>query len=140
MESKIIGYTTGVFDLFHIGHLNILARAKEQCDFLIVGVTTDEVTKQMKGKSSIIPFEERIEIVNSIKHVDMVVAKSTIDNTESWHELRFNVYFKGDDWKGTKKGEKLEVDFGNFGVEIKYFPYTKGTSSTKLREVLEKTI
>jgi len=140
MSDKIIGYTTGVFDLFHIGHLNILKRAKEQCDVLIVGVTTDEVTMEMKGKKPIIPFEERFEIVNSIKYVNSVVAKSTVDNIESWEELRFDVYFKGDDWKGTDKGRMLEKDFGIFGVEIKYFPYTKGTSSTKLRKVLMKTI
>jgi len=136
--NKKIGYTTGVFDLFHIGHLNILKRAKEQCDILIVGVTTDEVTEQMKNIKPIIPFEERQEIVQSIKYVDKVVAKTSVDNIEAWSDLKFNIYFKGDDWKDTEKGNKLEEDFKKYGVEIKYFPYTQGTSSTKLREILEK--
>lgn len=136
--NKKIGYTTGVFDLFHIGHLNILKRAKEHCDILIVGVTTDEVTEQMKNIKPIIPFEERQEIVQSIKYVDKVVAKTSVDNIEAWFDLKFNIYFKGDDWKDTEKGNKLEEDFKKYGVEIKYFPYTQGTSSTKLREILEK--
>jgi len=138
--SKLIGYTTGVFDLFHIGHLNILKNAKQYCDFLIVGVTTDEITFAMKNKYPIIPFVERIEIVNQIKYVDRAVPKLDIDNLEAWKDLEFNVFFKGDDWKGTEKGYKLEDDFGKLGVNIVYFPYTAGTSSTQLRQVLDSII
>lgn len=133
----IIGYTTGVFDLFHIGHLNILKRANENCDYLIVGVTTDEITFKMKNKKPIIPFEERLEIVRNIKYVDLAVAKTDIDNLQAWEKLKFDILFKGDDWKNTQKGKDLESNFGKLGVKIVYFPYTDGTSSTQLREVLD---
>lgn len=133
-----IGYTTGVFDLFHIGHLNILKNAKKHCDYLVVGVTTDEVTKIMKGKNPVIPFEERIKIIENLKFVDKAVAKTTTDNLDAWKKLNFNIYFKGDDWKGTEKGKKLEKEFEPVGVKILYFPYTKGTSSTYLKNVLQK--
>ncbi|MBD1422503.1 adenylyltransferase/cytidyltransferase family protein [Sphingobacterium chuzhouense] len=136
--STIIGYTTGVFDLFHIGHLNILKKAKEHCDYLIVGVTTDEIAFEMKGKKPVLSFGERLEIVNSIKYVDKAVAKEDIDNIAAWRELKFDVFFKGDDWKGTEKGRKLENYFAEFGIQVIYFPYTEGTSSTFLREVLNK--
>src|SRR5699024_10734653 len=102
MKDKIIGYATGVFDLFHIGHLNILKKAKENCDYLIVGVTTDEITFEMKKSLPIIPFDERLEIVKSIKYVDKAIAKNDIDNIQAWKQLQFNVFFKGDDWKGTE--------------------------------------
>lgn len=136
--SKIIGYTTGVFDLFHLGHLNILQKAKEHCDYLIVGVTTDEITIEMKGQLPVIPFEERMLIVENIKCVDQAVAKVEIDNLEAWKQLQFNVFFKGDDWKGTEKGIRLEEYFKKLGVEVVYFPYTEGTSSTYLKTVLKK--
>ncbi len=138
MKKKlIVGYTTGVFDLFHVGHLNILKNAKAMCDFLIVGVTTDEVTIAMKGKPPIIPFDERISIVENIKYVDKAVPKTTTDNLVAWEELKFNVFFKGDDWKNTPKGIELENRLSPFGVEVKYFPYTPNTSSSLLRKVLE---
>ncbi|MTI95314.1 MAG: adenylyltransferase/cytidyltransferase family protein [Firmicutes bacterium] len=133
---KKIGYTTGVFDLFHIGHLNILRRAKMNCDYLIVGVTTDELSEQRKKKRPIIPFDERMEIVQSIKFVDEVVPQVHMDKFEAWKKLKFNVMFVGDDWKGTPKWIQLEKDFSQVGVEIIYFPYTQHTSSTKLRLVL----
>lgn len=139
-KPRVIGYTTGVFDLFHIGHLNILKQAKEHCDYLIVGVTTDEITNRMKGKFPIIPFEERIKIVENIKCVDLVIAKESLDNLDVWNQLRFNVFFKGDDWKGTEKGVLIEKKFANVGVSVKYFPYTKGTSSTHLKKVLNKVL
>lgn len=139
-EKKIIGYTTGVFDLFHIGHLNILKRAKENCDFLIVGVATDEITKDMKGMFPVVPFEERIKIVESIKYVDMVMPKDSLDNMIAWKRQKFDIYFKGDDWKNTEKGNQLESAFKEVGVEIFYFPYTKGTSSTHLKRVLRQLI
>lgn len=139
-KDKIIGYTTGVFDLFHIGHLNILKRAKENCDYLIVGVTTDELTKIMKGNYPIIPFEERSLIVENIKCVDKVIPKKNLDNTKNWYEHKFDVYFKGDDWKGTQKGIELEKEFEDLGVKIEYFPYTKGTSSTHLKNVFNNLL
>lgn len=131
-----IGYTTGVFDLFHIGHLNILSKAKKYCNTLIVGVTTDEEVEKIKNKKTVIPYEERIQIVESIKYVDIAVAEHNTDKLKAWHMLRFDVIFKGDDWKGSEKWEKYEKEFSNLGVEVVYFPYTKGTSSTMLTETL----
>jgi glycerol-3-phosphate cytidylyltransferase len=137
-KGEIIGYTSGVFDLFHIGHLNILKNAKSLCDYLVVGVTTDEVAALMKGRKPIIPFEERLEIVDSIKYVDKVVAKISTNNLLAFEQIHFNVFFKGDDWKDTPKGIELERIFKPYGVSIQYFPYTKHTSSTILRNILEK--
>lgn len=134
--SKKIGYTTGVFDLFHIGHLNILKNAKSKCDHLIVGVSTDEVVQEYKDKKPIIPFEERIEIVKAIKYVDEVVPQESMDKFKAWENLHFDVLFHGDDWKGTEMWNKLEKEFAEVGVEIVYFPYTKQTSSSQLREAL----
>ena len=132
-----IGYTTGVFDLFHIGHLNILRNAKLACNYLIVGVTTDELSMQAKGKKPIIPFDERMTIVESIKYVDCVVPQTNYDKITAWNNLKFNIMFVGDDWKGTEKWTKLEEDFAKLGVEIHYFSYTKHTSSTKIRSIVE---
>lgn len=134
---KTIGYTTGVYDLFHIGHLNLLKRAKLECDYLIVGVTTDELSQERKGKKPIIPFVERLEIVEHIKFVDEVVPQTNMDKTEAWNNLRFDKMFVGDDWKGSEKWQKLEKEFEGIGVEIVYFPYTTHTSSSILREALE---
>lgn len=134
---SIIGYTTGVFDLFHIGHLNILRKSKLQCDYLIVGVTTDELSESRKGKRPVIPFNERLEIVSNIKCVDKVVPQTNMNKLEAWYKLKFNRIFVGDDWKGTDKWNQLEKDFATIGVEVVYFPYTEQTSSTKLRKTLE---
>lgn len=134
---KIIGYTTGVFDLFHIGHLNILRNAKLECDYLIVGVTTDELSESDKGKRPIIPLVERMEIVESIKFVNCVVPQTNYDKIEAWNNLHFNKMFVGDDWKGSTKWTQLESEFKALGVHICYFPYTKQTSSTKIRRILE---
>ena len=136
MKKRIIGYTTGVFDLFHIGHLNILRRAKEQCDYLIVGVSTDELCESYKHKAPIIPFEERRAIVEAIRYVDKVVPQYDRDKFAAWQRLHFDRMFVGDDWKGTPLFEELEKQFAEVGVEIVYFPYTKGTSSTTLRDRL----
>ena len=135
---KIIGYTTGVFDLFHVGHLNILRNARLECDYLIVGVTTDELSEEKKGKRPIIPFAERMEIVENIKFVDNVVPQTSYDKLEAWNNLHFNKMFVGDDWKGSDKWKRLEKDFKKLGVEICYFPYTKHTSSTRIRKIVEK--
>ncbi len=134
----IIGYTTGVFDLFHIGHLNILRRAKEQCDYLIVGVSTDELVEQYKNKRPVISFEERCEIVKAIRYVDEVVPQMDREKFAAWERLKFNRMFVGDDWKGSVLFTQLEEQFKPHGVEIVYFPYTKGTSSTFLKETLAK--
>jgi glycerol-3-phosphate cytidylyltransferase len=138
MAKKIVGYTTGVFDLFHIGHLNVLRNAKSKCDHLIVGVTTDELSTYAKGKTPVIPFEERAEIVRSIKGVDEVVAQESYEKFAAWEQLKFDVMFVGDDWKGTEKWNQLEKEFAALGVKIVYFPYTTHISSTKIREVLGK--
>lgn len=132
-----IGYTTGVFDMFHIGHLNILRRAKEQCDYLIVGVSTDQLVEKYKHKKTIIPFEERIDIVGAIEYVDQVVAQEDRDKFKAWEQLKFNAMFVGDDWKGSPLFEEIEKQFHEVGVEVVYFPYTKDTSSTILREKLD---
>lgn len=135
---KKIGYTTGVFDLFHIGHLNVLKRARLECDYLIVGVTSDELSMSAKKKKPIIPFQERMEIVEAIKFVDEVVPQMNYDKEEAWNNLKFDMMFVGDDWKGTDKWNQIEKDFAEFGVEIFYFPYTSHTSSSILRDVLSK--
>lgn len=133
---KVIGYTTGVYDLFHIGHLNLLKRAKENCDYLIVGVTVDELVSY-KGKKAFIPFEERAAIVEAIKYVDKVVPQENMDKMSAWKKYHFNKMFVGDDWKGTDTWNRLEKEFAEVGVEIVYFPYTKQTSSSQLRESLK---
>ena len=135
MKEKIIGYTTGVYDMFHIGHLNVLRGAKEQCDYLIVGVSTDELVSY-KHKQAVIPHEERKEIVGAIKYVDEVVTQENMNKMEAWEKFHFNVMFVGDDWKGTDKWKNIEKDFTEKGVKIVYFPYTKGTSSTLINETL----
>ena len=139
-ENVIVGYTSGVFDMFHIGHLNILRRSKKQCDKLIVGVTTDELLLDYKNKKSVIPFQERIEIVKSIKYVDEVVPQINMDKRSQWKLLKFNIVFVGDDWKGTKKWIMIENQFKEVGVKVVYFPYTDGTSSSLLRKMLKKKI
>ena len=135
---KKIGYTTGVFDLFHIGHLNILKRARLECDYLIVGITTDELTMSVKGEKPFIPFEERMEIIESIKFVDEVVPQTNYNKMEAWNNLKFDRMFVGDDWKGTKEWIKIEKDLSQYNVEIIYFSYTIHTSSTMLRAILKK--
>jgi glycerol-3-phosphate cytidylyltransferase len=135
-EKKIIGYTTGVFDMFHIGHLNILKRAKEQCDYLIVGVSTDEVVEEYKKKTPIIKFEERIAIVEAIKYVDEVVPQTTMDKMEAWKQLKFDVMFHGSDWKGSDMYNHIIEKFNNVGVKVIFLPHTEGVSSTLLTEVL----
>ena len=133
----IIGYTTGVFDLFHIGHLNLLKNAKSMCDKLIVGVTTDELVSY-KHKKAVIPFEERMAIVAGIKYVDAVIPQESMDKYAAWEKLKFDVMFVGDDWYKNERWEEYERRFAEVGVRIIYFPYTKGTSSTLINEVLLK--
>ena len=137
-KKKIIGYTTGVFDMFHVGHLNILRRAKERCDYLIVGVSTDELCLSYKKKLPIVNYEERKAIVEAIKYVDAVVPQIDRDKYAAWERIHFDVMFVGDDWKGSPLFSELEERYKKVGVRIEYFPYTKGTSSTILREKLDK--
>lgn len=131
-----IGYTTGVYDLFHIGHLNLLKNAKGLCDKLIVGVTVDELVKY-KNKRAIIPFEDRIEIVRSIKYVDAAIPQTDIDKFAAWEKLKFDILFVGDDWYKSDSWQEMEAKFKKVGVKIVYFPYTKGVSSTIIGQALK---
>ncbi len=134
----VIGYTTGVYDMFHIGHLNILKRAKEQCDYLIVGVSTDELVQHDKNKTPIIPFEERCAIVEAIKYVDKVVPQVDKNKFGAWQTYGFHKMFVGSDWQGTAQWKRFEEEFAPVGVEIVYLNYTEGISSTVLREKMLK--
>lgn len=133
-----VGYAPGVYDLFHIGHLNILRHAKSHCDHLIAGVVSDEMALLTKGVAPVVPLAERLEIVRHITLVDEAVAEVVPDKIDTWRSVRFDVIFKGDDWRGTPKGDKLEADFAPLGVEVVYFPYTAHTSSTALRTALDR--
>ena len=135
MKEQIIGYTAGVFDLFHIGHLTLLKNAKGMCDKLVVGVTTDELVKY-KNKKAVIPFSERIEIIRSLKYVDAVVAQEDMDKLTMCKKLGAKVLFVGDDWYKTEKWEKYEEEFKKEEIKIIYFPYYKGTSSTLINQTL----
>ncbi|GAA4273215.1 adenylyltransferase/cytidyltransferase family protein [Aquimarina gracilis] len=135
-EKMIVGYTSGVYDLFHIGHLNLLKNAKSLCDKLIVGVTSDELVSY-KNKKSVINHQERMEIVRSIKHVDVVIPQNDMDKFKMWERLKFDVMFVGDDWLDTPKWKELDEKFKEVGVKIVYFPYTQGTSSTLINETLK---
>lgn len=132
------GYTTGVFDMFHIGHLNIIKKAKEQCEYLIVGVSTDNLVQQYKHKLPIIPYEERLEIVKAIKYVDEVVPQTSLDKLQAWYGLQFDVMFHGSDWKDSAMYNKAVADLKQVGAEVVFLPHTKGISSTLLSEVLQK--
>ena len=134
MKKRVIGYTTGVFDMFHIGHLNILKNAKERCDYLIVGVSTDELVLREKKKTPVIPFNERVEIIKAIKYVDQVVPQENKDKYAAWEKYGFDKMFVGSDWKGTPAWDKYEEQFSEIAVEIIYLPHTDGTSSTILRK------
>ncbi|TXJ20037.1 glycerol-3-phosphate cytidylyltransferase [Brachyspira aalborgi] len=134
----ILGYTSGVYDLFHIGHLNLLKNARGLCDKLIVGVSVDELVKY-KNKKAVIPFEERIEIVRNIKYVDSAIPQYEIDKFKVWEKIKFDVLFVGDDWYESDSWKIMENKFKEVNVRVIYFPYTKGTSSTLINEILIKT-
>jgi len=138
MSKYKIGYTTGVFDMFHIGHLNIIKKAKAQCEYLIVGVSTDEVVQSYKHKSPIIPFEERMAIVGALRYVDKVVPQTSMDKMEAWNNLHFDAIFHGSDWKGSEMYNKMIEDFKVVGVDVVFLPHTDGISSTQLAEILHK--
>ncbi len=132
----VIGYAPGAWDLFHVGHLNILRHARSQCDYLVAGVVDDDMLEQAKGARPVIPVTERAEIVSHISYVDEVFIETQPDKVETWRRRPFDVFFKGDDWRGTPRGIELERRFAEVGVEVVYFPYTVHTSSTALRRAL----
>lgn len=132
-----VGYAPGAYDLFHVGHLNLLRHARSRCDYLVAGVVSDGMAERAKGRPPVVPLVERLEIVRSIRFVDAAFVETVPDKLETWQQIRFDVLFKGDDWRGTPKGERLEADFRTVGVEVVYFPYTVHTSSTQLRRALD---
>lgn len=133
---KVIGYTAGVFDLFHIGHLRILKKAKLNCDYLIVAVSSDELVESYKSKTPVIPLQHRMEIISALKCVDEVVIQTSRDKLEALRNYGFNVMFVGDDWKGDPMWDDLENQFQRAGARIVYFPYTKEISSSSLNKRL----
>ncbi|NOR50056.1 MAG: adenylyltransferase/cytidyltransferase family protein [Desulfuromonadales bacterium] len=137
MKNDIVGYTTGVFDLFHIGHLRLLQKAKSSCDRLIVGVSTDELVDTYKNKKPIIPYEERVEIVSALKCVDEVVPQIHRDKIAAYHEIKFDVMFVGSDWKDSDLFNAVEAELAEYGVNVVYFEYTKHVSSTSLKSTLQ---
>lgn len=136
----VIGYTTGVYDMFHIGHLNLIKRAKEQCDYLIVGVSTDELVLKEKAKTPVIPYTERCEIVAALKYVDQVVMQEDKNKMAAWEKYHFDKMFVGSDWEGTPQWIKFEEEFNPIGVEIVYLPHTDGISSTKLTGIIKEIL
>lgn len=135
MEKYKVGYTSGVYDMFHIGHLNILKHAKEMCETLVVGVSTDECVQSYKHKTPVIPFDQRAAIVEAIKYVDIVVPQDTMDKMLMWERVRFNVMFHGDEWMGTELYNKYEEELAKVGAKIEYIPHTDGISSSILRPI-----
>jgi len=140
MTAPRIGYAPGVYDLFHIGHLNVFRSSRQFCDHLIAGVISDDMAMRSKGALPVIPLAERLDIVGSIRYVDEAVVEDVPHKLQMWERLKFDVIIKGDDWKGTDKGDKLESDFAQVGVEVAYLPYTARTSSTMLREALQAVL
>lgn len=134
---KIIGFTAGAFDMFHVGHLNLLKNAKARCDYLIVGVNTDELIESYKDKRVVVPLAERVQIIEAIKYVDEVVVVDTLNKEMMWQRKKFNVVFIGDDWKGSDRWNETEAIMQSHGVDVVYLPYTTGTTSTLLREKLK---
>jgi glycerol-3-phosphate cytidylyltransferase len=140
MADRRVGYAPGVYDLFHIGHLNLLRNASAVCDHLIAGVVSDELAERNKGIRPVVPLDERLAIVEAIRFVGEAVVEDVPHKLEVWESLQFDAIIKGDDWKGTDRGDKLESDFGAVGVEVIYVPYTARTSSSLLRKVLQREL
>ena len=136
MQDKIIGFTAGVFDMFHIGHLNLLKNAAARCDYLIVGVNSDALVEEYKGRKTIVPLAERMEIVRQIRYVDEVIRIDSLDKKISWRLLKYNRLFIGDDWQGSPRWQATEKEMAEFDVKVIYLPHTEGTSSTLLRDRL----
>lgn len=140
MKKYKVGYTQGVFDMFHIGHLNLINHAKEYCDYLIVGVNADELVQSYKHKTPMINEKERCIIVSNIKAVDRCIIATTLDKVESWTELQYDVIFIGDDWKGHGRWTQTEKDLEPYGASVVYLPHTEGVSSTMLRPESNKKV
>lgn len=136
-RTMMIGYTGGVFDLFHIGHVNLLRNARSLCDKLIVGVTTDELAQQ-KIRKAVIPFEERLEVIRACRYVDIVVPQKTFDKFKIYQEMKFDILFVGDDWLGTQSWKEYEKKFLELSVKVIFLPYTRGTTSTLINQTLER--
>lgn len=136
MKKYKVGYTAGVFDMFHKGHLNILKKAKEMCEYLIVAVNTDELVYKYKSKYPVVGTEDRMSIVGAIRYVDKVVPSDSLDKVSAWEKYKFDVVFIGDDWKGTERWNKTEEALGKIGISVEYIPYTVNISSTVIREKL----
>ena len=137
MKKKVVGYTSGVYDLFHIGHLNLLKKAKEQCDYLIVSVSTNELVQEYKNRKPIINLKDRMAIVEAIKYVDKVVPQINRDKLEAFHTFKFDKIFVGSDWKGTDLWGNLETQLNQFGSKVVYFEYTSGTSTTEVKRIIK---
>ena len=133
-----IGFTDGVYDMFHVGHLNMIKEAKKHCDYLIVGVHSDEIVEGYKNRKTVINENDRREIIEAIKYVDKAVINRTRDKLKLFEEHHFDVVFIGDDWKGTERWNNFEKVLGEVGVSVEYIPYTKGISTTQIREKLAK--
>ncbi len=133
----ILGYTTGVYDLFHIGHVNLLRNAKSMCDRLVVGVTVDELVSY-KSKKAVIPFVERIEVVRSCRYVDVAIPQQSIDKPEVVKKIGASILFVGDDWYQVESWTRMEEQLAEMGCKVVYFPYTQGTSSTLINKTLER--
>ena len=136
MKEKIIGFTAGTFDMFHIGHLNLLRNARSRCDYLIVGVNSDRLVEEYKNKRAVVPLEERMEIVGALRCVDEVMKVDSLDKAVSWKKKHYNLLFIGDDWKGNERWKRTESEMQQYGVTVVYLPHTEGTNSTLLREKL----
>lgn len=136
---RVVGYVPGAWDMFHHGHLNILKHARPHCDILIAGVVTDEMVLRVKGKEPMVPLAQRMAVLEALEIVDEVVVDDSPDKVAMWHRLHFDVVFKGDDWKGTPKGDALEAGMAAVGARVVYFPYTPDVSSTAIRRSLDPT-
>ena len=134
---KLIGYTAGTFDMFHIGHLNLIRNARSCCDYLIVGVNSDRLVEEYKGKKVVVPLAERMEIVGALRFVDEVIPVDSLDKKISWNQKHYDVLFIGDDWKGNPRWEATKKEMAQFGVRTVFLPHTEGTTSTMLREKLK---
>lgn len=137
MNGKTIGFTAGTFDMFHIGHLNLIKNARARCDYLIVGVNSDQLVREYKGKSAIVPLEERMEIIRALRFADEVIRVDSLDKKVSWNQKHYDILFIGDDWKGNPRWEATAEEMRQYGVETIFLPHTKGTNSTMLREKLK---
>ncbi len=140
MKQYKVGYTQGVYDMFHVGHLNLLNHAKEQCEYLIVGVNSDTLVQEYKNKKPVINEKDRLYIVENIKAVDEAIIVHTLDKYKIWQDIHFDAIFIGDDWRGNPRWKKTGIELARIGVELIFLPYTKNISSTFLREEKDKRI